>query len=113
MYKILKLLKTSTIIDNYELLDFKSGKDFYYIKGRINLKNKTILYFRQYLSEKEHLYSYHWQEKGGRMIIRWDNAPHHKQVKTYPHHKHTPEVEESKEMTLEEIMEYIRNRIEK
>jgi hypothetical protein len=109
----LKLLKTSPIIDSYELLDFKSGKNFYYIKGKIILKNKTILYFRQYLSEKEHLYSYHWQEKKGKTIIRWDNAPHHKEVKTFPHHKHTLDVEESKEMTLEEIIDYIKSSINK
>ncbi|MHA1187835.1 MAG: toxin-antitoxin system TumE family protein [Candidatus Heimdallarchaeota archaeon] len=113
MYRILKLLKTSPLIESYELLDFKSGKNFYYIKGKIALKNKSILYFRQFLSENEHLYSYHWQKENGKLIIRWDNAPHHKQVKTHPHHKHTPKVVESKEMTLEEILDHIKNRISK
>jgi len=28
--------------------------------------------------------------KYDKRIIGWDNAPHHKQVKTYPHHFHTP-----------------------
>ena len=51
MYKILKLLKTSSIISSYELLDFKSGKGFYYLKGRIDLVNDTQLFFREYLSE--------------------------------------------------------------
>jgi len=27
--------------------------------------------------------------KQNKRIIGWDNAPHHKQVKTYPHHFHT------------------------
>jgi hypothetical protein len=27
--------------------------------------------------------------KRNKRIIGWDNAPHHKQVKTYPHHFHT------------------------
>jgi len=27
--------------------------------------------------------------KHNKRIIGWDNAPHHKQVKTYPHHFHT------------------------
>jgi len=38
-------------------------------------------------------YSYHWQNKNGKMIIRWDNDPHHKNLKTYPHHKHSPNLE--------------------
>ena len=34
-------------------------------------------------------YSYHWEHRmtdGG--IHRWDNAPHHQQVSTHPHHLH-------------------------
>ena len=34
-------------------------------------------------------YSYHWEHRmtdGG--IHRWDNAPHHSQVSTHPHHLH-------------------------
>lgn len=34
-------------------------------------------------------YSYHWEHRmtdGG--IHRWDNAPHHHQVSTHPHHLH-------------------------
>ena len=31
------------------------------------------------------------RKKNGQLIIRWDNAPHHKQIQTYPHHKHLGE----------------------
>jgi hypothetical protein len=107
----LKLLRTAPIIESYELLDYKQGEDFFYVKGKIKLVNKTELYFREYTSKKERLYSYHWQKENGEMIIRWDIAPHHKQMKTFPHHKHTPEVEESKETTLEEILEAIKKQL--
>jgi len=29
--------------------------------------------------------------KQNKRIIGWDNAPHHKHVKTYPHHFHRPD----------------------
>jgi len=29
--------------------------------------------------------------KQNKRIIGWDNAPHHKHVKTHPHHFHTPD----------------------
>jgi len=29
--------------------------------------------------------------KQNKRVIGWDNAPHHKHVKTYPHHFHTPD----------------------
>jgi len=33
-------------------------------------------------------YRHHWQDSTGRMIKRWDNAPHHPTVDTFPHHLH-------------------------
>ncbi len=29
--------------------------------------------------------------KDGRMIFRYDNAPHHPEIATFPHHKHASE----------------------
>jgi len=33
-------------------------------------------------------YRCHWQDSNGRLIKRWDNAPHHPEVDTFPHHLH-------------------------
>jgi hypothetical protein len=33
-------------------------------------------------------YSFHWQNKDGTPIYRWDNAPHHRDLSTFPHHLH-------------------------
>lgn len=33
-------------------------------------------------------YSFHWQRNDGTLICRWDNAPHHRDVTTFPHHLH-------------------------
>lgn len=33
-------------------------------------------------------YSYHWQNAAGDLRMRWDNAPHHQDVPTQPHHVH-------------------------
>ncbi len=33
-------------------------------------------------------YSFHWQDAGGRLVKRWDNAAHHPEIFTYPHHIH-------------------------
>jgi hypothetical protein len=49
-------------------------------------------------------YAFH-VSKGSELVIRWDNAPHHRKIKTFPHHKHVKEeVLESKEVVLEEIL---------
>ena len=33
-------------------------------------------------------YSFHWQTENKELIKRWDNAPHHPEIATYPHHVH-------------------------
>ena len=33
-------------------------------------------------------YSYHYQKSNGDLVFRYDNAPHHPEIETFPHHKH-------------------------
>ncbi|HLA35282.1 MAG TPA: DUF6516 family protein [Rhodocyclaceae bacterium] len=33
-------------------------------------------------------YSFHWQRVDGSLVRRWDNAPHHRELLTFPHHIH-------------------------
>ena len=84
MLKILHLLNESGVIKSYEIQDFKQGNNFYYIRVQAKLVNNTMLFIREYVSEEDYNYSYHWQEEDSQLIIRWDNAPHHNQIKTIP-----------------------------
>ena len=36
-------------------------------------------------------YSYHYQSADNSLIFRYDNAPHHPELATHPHHKHSGE----------------------
>ena len=36
-------------------------------------------------------YSFHWQDAAGHLRKRWDNAGHHPEVPTHPHHLHEGE----------------------
>jgi len=47
-------------------------------------------------------------DKNKELICRWDSAPHHKEVKTFPHHLHTKKsVAESKKVNLIKILEIL------
>ena len=35
-------------------------------------------------------YSYHFQDPYNALIFRYDSAPHHRGLPTFPHHKHLP-----------------------
>ena len=50
MLKTLELLEKSKIVKSYEVLDFKKGKDFYYLKIRAVLIDDSILHIREFVS---------------------------------------------------------------
>ena len=116
MLKTLKLLQDdfqSDVVKSFDILDFKSGDQFYYLKIKAILADGSSLHIREFFSSDDALYSYHWQDEDGSLIIRWDNSPHHPKLGTYPHHKHAPELAESEEMCLEEVLKEIRERLRK
>ena len=52
-------------------------------------------------------YRMHWQQGDGRLKRRWDNAPHHTEVSTFPHHVHVglaEHVESSEPMTTFKVL---------
>ena len=111
MPRTLELLKKSPAVRSYEVLDFKRGENFYFLKVKAKLVDESELYIREFVSENEFIYSYHWQDENGRLKIRWDNAPHHKHLKTFPHHKHTHELEESEEIGFQDVIKVIERKI--
>ncbi len=60
---------------------------------RIKLKDgSTVEITERLLEEGKKLditkYRYHWQTQSGKLIKRWDNAPHHPEIDTFPNHLH-------------------------
>ena len=104
MLKKLNFIEKSKIVISYEILDFKQGKDFYCIKIKLVFTDGSEFYVREFISEKDYLYSYHWQNKDGKLRIRLENASHH---------KHSPKLEESTEIGFEEIMKFIEEKMKK
>jgi len=111
MLKTLKLAEKSKLVKESLIQDFKQGRNFYYLRLKLILIDGSELYIREYISETEYIYSYHWQDKDGNLKIRWDNAPHYKDMKTFPHHKHTPKLEESDEIGLEKVLKAIEKKV--
>ena len=74
-------------------------------KWRLELVGGYILdlYFNETLGK----YGYTLVQAGMR-VLGWDNARHHKDIRTYPHHKHIGEaVTESFEISLGDVLLFI------
>ena len=94
------------------LLDFAQTVFVSYV--RAILMNSSLLFVRELAATDESKYSYHWQTQKGKLICRWDNAPHHREGDTFPHHKHegnTANTLPSQEITLEAVLKVIENEI--
>jgi hypothetical protein len=62
------------------------------IEGKIIFIDESILHFIEFINVKQTIevykYSYHYQDLDGNLIFRYDMAPHHPEIETFPHHKH-------------------------
>jgi hypothetical protein len=106
--EILELLNQYPSIALFDVEIYKSWEHGFYVRIKITFKNKSVLYVKEYCSETERNYAYHWQAEDETLIIRWDNAPHYKKLITFPHHKHIgKKVLESYQITLKDILVFI------
>lgn len=84
-----------------------------YIKGKINFADGTSLALFQHVKITENGlditdYRYHYMNADDRMIFRYDNAPHHRELDKFPNHKHLPMGLESVAMpTVKDVLEEI------
>ncbi len=85
---ILKLVKNCPVVVGYDVQEFRRWSDGYFSRISIELSDGSHLHAREYGDSTERNDSFHWQDSNNQMIARWDNAPHHKHLKTFPHHKH-------------------------
>jgi len=82
------------------------------ITGKLVFVDNTILDFMELVSEKEPEYRFQYMDKNKKLICRWDSAPHHKEISTFPYHLHTKnEVSESKKMNFIDVLDDIAEKV--
>jgi len=84
------------------------------LSGRVRFLDGSLLDWEEEVRpkgargiEKIH-YSYHFQQADGATIFRYDNAPHYRKIKSFPHHKHAGEkIEASAAPDLHDVLQEI------
>ena len=106
-------LDQSSSVLSFDVLDHRVWHTGSYLRLRIVLRDGSELHTREYLDEHDRKYAFHWQTAEGDLLIRWDNAPHHPDLNTHPDHKHIEGgVESSGEVSLDEVLSSIEERLE-
>lgn len=81
-----------------------------YIRGSLTLIGGFQLHVAEYVVTEQEIqrlkYRYHLQTMQNDLVCRWDNAPHHPEVETHPHHLHLAQgaVESSPAMNIEQVL---------
>jgi len=106
------LLTVSPVVGRFQILGRRETETDGYLRIKAILVDQGLLEISIYCQVSGNIvhivdYRFHWQDKDGRLKMRWDNARHHPELKTFPYHLHVGEeenVKESKEVDLLEIL---------
>ena len=66
-----------------------------YVEGEVTFVDGSQLILFEFLRQRaagldREKYRYHLMDASGQILFRYDDAPHHAEVATFPHHKHLP-----------------------
>ncbi|MBU3967699.1 MAG: hypothetical protein KKG76_10050 [Euryarchaeota archaeon] len=109
-----KIVNKNPSVKDFRLVREFIGVDRGFIRFVVELIDDSELHVFEYVDSNLHRidYSYHLQNKEKILIIRWDNASHHPEIKTFPHHVHEgDEIKPSDVPTFVEILKKIGNRM--
>ena len=105
-----QLLSNSKLIAD-KTIDFKEfSSEEGMVTGRLLFLGGYTLNFMEYIliGQQRPKYRFNLSDSKGKLIYRYDNAPHHKEIPTVPHHKHLgTQVKPSEEVGLEEVISEI------
>ena len=118
MNSIVRFLKLHPMIKDVAVERRIVTRNRGYIKATVTFMNDSQLRIREFVNGKlkKIYYAYHYQGSDGKLVFRYDNAPHHVDVTTFPHHKHVsekPEPEPTREKTVIDVVSEIVKTISK
>ena len=113
------ILTVSSVVERFQVTKKKAVETDGYLKVRAILVDESLLEVSIYCQQFEDNtdlagYRFHWQDKEGILIKRWDNAKHHPELKTFPNHVHLwndKNLKESAPIDLQEVLEVLESEI--
>ncbi|MBI5180044.1 MAG: hypothetical protein HZA05_01415 [Nitrospirae bacterium] len=112
MYRIITALKESRLFPSIDVIDLIDEESVKLIRIKAKVLDGTFLYITELHTKDYQKYSYHWQKESGELVARWDNKPHWRNLKTFPHHKHQDgKVFPFHRVNIDDVIEIIKKRI--
>lgn len=105
------------IVVSYSLNAVQHSPNTAYVEGEVFFTDGSRLVFFEFLRSvladlNREKYRYHLMDAGNQLVFRYDNAPHHPKIATFPHHKHqSTGVTDSLAPTFAQVVEEIESTI--
>jgi hypothetical protein len=105
--------KVQRKLDASKELILEQSVQFEVVSGEMGILNGSVVFidgssleFMELVSETEYEYRFQLMDKNKELICRWDSAPHHKEIATFPYHLHTKSsVKESERVNTLQILD--------
>lgn len=115
MEATIAFLLAHRLVRRVEVFEEAHSLESSFLAVKVTLRDGSVLFVRERLRAKLRMYSYHWQDRRGKLRIRWDNSLHHRTIPTFPHHKHvgsSRRVAPSDETTLAAVLVAVEEQFE-
>ena len=88
------IASSSIVLSSNIQKHFGPALETVYLKGHLIIIDSSILEIAIFATESRNTlsidkYRFHYMDNTGQMLFRYDNAPHHSEIDSHPHHKHT------------------------
>ena len=110
-----KLRELEPLISSSQIITERRSPNRVVLKGMIVFIDESLLHFLEYVLEEDNRllrvsYRFHYIKQDGSLVFRYDNAPHHPELPTFPHHKHIlgNKVVSSSEKSLADVLDEIK-----
>lgn len=100
---IIRTIESSSTTERY-------GFEFFKMRLRL-IDGSSLRIWEKRFKNSLQRYSYYWLDEVDDQIIGWDNAPHHPEIETFPHHKHVDGKLVPSEDKLIDVFRYIACRL--
>ena len=112
---------SSPIIETFHIIREWRSEEEGDLRAKCTLTNGDSLEVSEYVEiiDEESLvenYTFHWQNVNRKLVKRWDNVKHHKEIDTFPYHVHDGDeknIKTSEPMNHNKVLKIIQNEIEK
>ena len=112
MYEIISALKQSELFSAVDIIELVDEESVRLIKAKAKVLGGSVLHITELHTINYEKYSYHWQKEDGKLIIRWDNSPHWRNLKTFPYHRHEEgKVFPSHRIDINEVIDIMKEKL--